>query len=91
MNGEEIAKVLTWSDIAIMVLLLSLAITLFIYAWRYLVRRDKQTGLFNRQSTCGLHQWNDNNKYKQMRCQKCGKIPGKDLSPGFQLGGFDGP
>ena len=66
---------LTWIDISLFTLLISLAAVLTAHSLMYLNRRDAQEVLRNRQAMCKHHEW-----VKQeptgLICRLCGKIPG---------------
>ena len=66
---------LTWIDVSLITLLISLAAVLMAHSLIYLNRRDAQEVLRNRQATCRPHQW-VRRESTGLMCRLCGKIPG---------------
>ena len=66
---------LTWVDVSLITLLISLAAVLIAHSLIYLNRRDAQEVLRNRQATCRPHQW-VRRESTGLICRLCGKIPG---------------
>jgi len=66
---------LTWVDVSLITLLISLAAVLMAHSLIYLNRRDAQEVLRNRQATCRPHQW-VRRESTGLICRLCGKIPG---------------
>lgn len=66
---------LSWIDVSLITLLISLAAVLTVQSLVYLNRRDAQEVLRNRQAMCKPHEWirRDPNG---LICRLCGKIPG---------------
>ncbi len=66
---------ISWFDLSIVMLLVSLAAILTVQSLIYLSRRDAQEILRNRQAMCRPHQW-VRRESKGLVCRLCGKIPG---------------
>jgi hypothetical protein len=66
---------LTWVDVSLLTLLLSLAAILMAHSLLYLNRRDAQEVLQNRQAMCRRHEW-VKREPTGLVCRLCGKIPG---------------
>lgn len=66
---------LTWADVSLITLLISLAAVLTAHSLTYLNRRDAQEVLRNRQATCKPHEW-VSREPTGLICRRCGKIPG---------------
>jgi len=66
---------LTWVDVSLITLLISLAAVLMAHSLIYLNRRDAQEVLRNRQATCKPHQW-VRRESTGLTCRLCGKVPG---------------
>lgn len=66
---------LTWTDVGLITLLISLAAVLTAQSLIYLNRRDAQEVLRNRQAVCKSHQW-VRHEPNGLICRLCGKIPG---------------
>jgi hypothetical protein len=67
---------LTWIDISLVSLLISLATVLISHSFIYLNRQDAQEVLRNRQATCRRHEWVRGDPATGLVCRLCGKIPG---------------
>ena len=65
---------LSWIDVSLITLLVSLAGVLTTHSLIYLNRRDAQEVLHNRQASCKLHEWRRDPK--GLICRRCGKTPG---------------
>jgi hypothetical protein len=65
---------LSWIDLSIITLLVSLAAVLMAQSLLYLNRRDAQEVRQNRQATCKRHEWI--NREAGLVCRLCGKTPG---------------
>lgn len=66
---------LSWIDISLLTLLISLAAVLMAHSLMYLNRRDAQEVRQNRQATCRHHEWVRRDS-AGLICRLCGKIPG---------------
>lgn len=66
---------LTWLDVSLITLLITLAAVLAAQSLIYLNRRDAQEVLRNRQATCKRHEW-VKREPAGLICRLCGKIPG---------------
>ena len=66
---------LSWTDVGLITLLISLAAVLTAQSLVYLNRRDAQEVLRNRQATCKPHEW-VRREPAGLICRLCGKIPG---------------
>ena len=66
---------LTWIDVSLITLLISLAAILMAQSLMYLNRRDAQEVLQNRQAVCKPHEW-VRHEPTGLICRLCGKIPG---------------
>ena len=66
---------LTWIDVSLLTLLISLAAVLMAQSLIYLNRRDAQDLIRNRQATCRRHEW-VKHETGGLICRLCGKIPG---------------
>ena len=66
---------LTWIDISLITLLVSLAAILTAQSLMHLNRRDAQEVRQNRQDTCRRHEWMSREP-TGLVCRLCGKIPG---------------
>lgn len=66
---------LTWLDVSLISLLITLAAVLTAQSLIYLNRRDAQEVLRNRQATCKRHEW-VKREPAGLVCRLCGKIPG---------------
>ena len=67
---------LTWIDISLLTLLISLAAVLVTKSLIYLNQRDAQEVLRNRQALCKRHEWMRLDPATGLVCRLCGKIPG---------------
>lgn len=65
---------LSWIDISLLTLLVSLAAVLMAHSVIYLNRRDAQEVRQNLQATCRHHEWV--RQSAGLICHLCGKIPG---------------
>jgi hypothetical protein len=68
--------VLSWLDISLITLLISIAAIMMAQSLIYLNRRDAQEVLRNRQATCLSHEWVRLDPATGLVCRLCGKIPG---------------
>ena len=66
---------LSWIDISLLTLLISLAAVLTAHSLIYLNHRDAQEVRQNRQATCLRHEW-VKCEPAELICRLCGKIPG---------------
>lgn len=66
---------LSWIDISLLTLLVTLAAVLMAHSLIYLNRRDAQEVRQNRQATCRRHEWVEREP-AGLICRLCGKIPG---------------
>ncbi len=66
---------LTWLDVSLITLLITLAAVLAAQSLIYLNRRDAQELLRNRQATCKRHEW-VKREPAGLICRLCGKMPG---------------
>jgi hypothetical protein len=66
---------LTWIDVTLLTLLLTLAAVLMAQSLLYLNRRDAQEVLRNRQAMCRRHEW-VRHEPSGLVCRLCGKVPG---------------
>jgi hypothetical protein len=66
---------LTWIDVSLITLLISLAAVLTAHSLVYLNRRDAQEVLRNRQAVCKPHEW-VRHESAGLICRLCGKVPG---------------
>lgn len=66
---------LSWTDVGLITLLISLAAVLTAQSLVYLNRRDAQEVLRNRQARCKPHEW-VRREPTGLICRLCGKIPG---------------
>ncbi len=66
---------LTWIDVSLITLLISLAGVLAAQSLVYLNRRDAQEVIRNRQAMCKHHEW-IRREPTGLICRLCGKIPG---------------
>ena len=66
---------ITWIDISLVTLLISLAAVLTAQSLIYLNQRDAQEVLQNRQAMCRPHEW-ISREPGGLICRLCGKIPG---------------
>ncbi|MGD0266463.1 MAG: hypothetical protein ABSD47_16145 [Candidatus Methylomirabilota bacterium] len=66
---------LSWTDVGLITLLISLAAVLTAQSVVYLNRRDAQEVLRNRQAGCKPHEW-VRREPTGLICRLCGKIPG---------------
>lgn len=67
---------LTWIDISLVMLLISLAAVLVTQSLIYLTHRDAQEVRRNRQAACMRHEWMRLDTPPGLICRLCGKIPG---------------
>ena len=66
---------LTWIDISLLTLLISLGAVLVTQSLIYLTQRDAQEVRRNRQAACGRHEWM-RPESAELVCRLCGKVPG---------------
>ncbi len=66
---------LTWIDVSLLTLLVTLAAVLMAHSLLYLNRRDAQEVLRNRQAMCRRHEW-VKGESAGLICRLCGKVPG---------------
>ena len=66
---------LTWIDVSLITLLISLAAVLMAQSLFYLNRKDAQEVMRNRQAMCRHHEW-VKQASGELACRLCGKIPG---------------
>lgn len=67
---------LTWIDISLLTLLISLGAVLVTQSLIYLTHRDAQEVRRNRQAACGRHEWMRVDPATGLICRLCGKLPG---------------
>ncbi len=67
---------LTWIDISLLTLLVSLGAVLVTQSLIYLTQRDAQEVRHNRQAACGRHEWMRLDPTTGLVCRLCDKIPG---------------
>ncbi|MGE5850212.1 MAG: hypothetical protein ACM362_08810 [Candidatus Methylomirabilota bacterium] len=67
---------LTWIDISLLTLLISLGGVLVTQSLIYLTQRDAQEVRQNRQAACRRHEWSRLDPTTGLVCRLCGKIPG---------------
>jgi hypothetical protein len=65
---------LSWIDVSLITLLITLAGVLTAQSLIYLNQRDSSEALRNRQAACKLHEWMRNPN--GLICRRCGKTPG---------------
>jgi hypothetical protein len=67
---------ISWIDISLVTLLISLAAVLVTQSLIYLTHRDAQEVRRNRQAACRRHEWIRLDPTSGLICRLCGKIPG---------------
>lgn len=67
---------LTWIDLSLVTLLISLAAVLVTQSLIYLTHRDAQEVRRNRQAACRRHEWIRLDSTTGLICRLCGKTPG---------------
>lgn len=67
---------LTWIDISLLTMLVSLGAVLVTQSLIYLNQRDAQEVLRNRQALCRRHEWVRLDPAAGLTCRLCGKLPG---------------
>jgi len=67
---------LTWIDISLLTMVISLGAVLVMQSLIYLNQRDAQEVRRNRQALCGRHEWVRLDPATGLICRLCGKHPG---------------
>jgi len=67
---------LTWLDISLLTLLISLGAILVTQSLIYLTHCDAQEVRRNRQAACRRHEWSRLDSTTGLVCRLCGKLPG---------------
>ena len=67
---------LTWIDISLLTMVISLGAVLVMQSLIYLNQRDAQEVRLNRQALCRHHDWVRLDPAKGLICRLCGKLPG---------------
>ena len=67
---------LTWIDISLLTMVISLGAVLVMQSLIYLNQRDAQEVRRNHQALCRLHEWMRLDPATGLICRLCGKLPG---------------
>lgn len=67
---------LTWIDISLLTMIISLGAVLVMQSLIYLTQRDAQEVRQNRQAACRRHEWVRLDPATGLTCRLCGKLPG---------------